>query len=96
MNPMAWPEPDLEAPEVMPLTASPQSVLEVMRNPCAWDVDGHDALWWAKRLKERDFFDNLTDGDRMLMLAAVLESNNTWMLRLQVDIKGAVVDELSE
>jgi len=23
-----------------------------MRNPCAWDVDGHDALWWAKRLKE--------------------------------------------
>ncbi|OZI17957.1 hypothetical protein [Bordetella genomosp. 7] len=96
MNLMAWPEPDLNPPEPPPLTASPHSVLEVLQNPTAWDVDGHDAIWWTERLEERGLFENLTRGDRAVMLMAVLSTTNTWANRLKVEILSAVKVELSE
>lgn len=78
------------------LTASPKSVIEIMKSPTAWDVDGHDALWWAKRLAEKDFFDNLTNGDRAVMISAILKSTDTWTNRLKQEILMSVTEELSE
>jgi len=94
MPPVA--ERHLEPPEVMPLTASAHSVLEVMQNPCAHDVDGHDCIWWTERLDERQFFDNLSRYDKAVIFMAVLSSTNTWANRLKVEILNAVQDELAE
>ena len=96
MNLMALPDRALDPPEPASLTASAHSVLEVLQNPTAWDVDGHDAIWWTERLEERGLFENLTRGDRAVMLMAVLSTTSTWANRLKVEILSAVKDELSE
>lgn len=76
------------------LTATVQDVCETLGNPAAWDADGHDALYWAKRLGEADFFADLGPADWMVMISAVMNSNSQWCLPLQRDIKHAVNIEL--
>lgn len=76
------------------LTSPPHLVMEVLGTPTAWDHDGHDALWWATRLREANFFNNLTDGERMLLLMAAVNSTNTWASRIQLAIQHAVETEL--
>ncbi|AZW14240.1 hypothetical protein CS344_20225 [Bordetella bronchiseptica] len=75
-------------------TSTPRLVMEVLGTPTAWDHDGHDALWWATRLREANFFNNLTDGERMLLLMAAVNSTNTWASRIQSAIQHAVETEL--
>ena len=76
------------------LTATVQDVCETLGNPAAWDADGHDALYWAKRLGDADFFANLGPADWMVMISAVMNSNSQWCLPLQRDIKHAINIEL--
>lgn len=76
------------------LTATVQDVCETLGNPAAWDADGHDALFWAKRLGDADFFANLSVADHMSILCAVMNSNSQWVLHLQRDIKHAIATEL--
>ena len=49
------------------LTASVQDVCQTLGNPASWDADGHDALFWAKRLGDADFFANLGPADLSLI-----------------------------
>ncbi|MFY3082005.1 hypothetical protein ACOTF2_18240 [Achromobacter xylosoxidans] len=76
------------------LTATVQNVCETLGNPASWDADGHDALWWAKRLADADFFANLGPADYLAILYAVMYSNSPWVLSLQRDIKYAVNEQL--
>lgn len=76
------------------LTATVQDVCVTLGNPAAWDADGHDALYWAKRLGKADFFANLGPADHMAILYAVMYSNSPWVLSLQRDIKHAINIEL--
>lgn len=76
------------------LTATVQDVCQTLGNPASWDADGHDALWWTKRLREADFFKDLTPADHMVMLYAVMYSNSPWALGLQRDIKHAIQEQL--
>lgn len=76
------------------LTATVKDVCETLGNPAAWDADQHDALWWAKRLADADFFANLGPSDHLAILCAVMNSNSQWVLHLQRDIKHAINIEL--
>ncbi|PZQ67014.1 MAG: hypothetical protein DI553_10940 [Cutibacterium acnes] len=76
------------------LTASVQDVCQTLGNPASWDADGHDALFWAKRLGDADFFANLGPADHMAILYAVMNSNSPWVLGLQRDIKHAIAIEI--
>lgn len=76
------------------LTATVQDVCETLGNPASWDADGHDALFWAKRLEQADFFANLGPADHLAILYAVMNSNSQWCLSLQRDIKHAIKIEL--
>lgn len=76
------------------LTATVQDVCQTLGNPASWDADGHDALYWAKRLGDADFFANLGPADHMAILYAVMNSNSQWCLPLQRDIKHAIAIEL--
>lgn len=76
------------------LTATVQDVCQTLGNPASWDADNHDALFWAKRLGDADFFANLGPADHMAILYAVMNSNSPWVFGLQRDIKHAVNIEL--
>lgn len=76
------------------LTATVQDVCQTLGNPASWDADGHDALYWVKRLDDADFFANLSHADYMSILYAVMNSNSQWCLGLQRDIKHAIATEL--
>ncbi|MBC9904793.1 hypothetical protein [Achromobacter xylosoxidans] len=76
------------------LTATVQDVCETLGNPASWDADGHDALFWAKRLEAADFFANLGAADYVSILYAVMNSNSQWCLGIQRDIKHAIKTEL--
>lgn len=76
------------------LTATVQDVCQTLGNPASWDADGHDALYWAKRLGDADFFANLSAADHLAILCAVMNSNSQWVLHLQRDIKHAINIEL--
>lgn len=76
------------------LTATVQDVCETLGNPAAWDADQHDALWWAKRLANADFFANLDLANQVAILCAAMNSNSQWVLPLQRDIKHAINIEL--
>ncbi|EJO27475.1 hypothetical protein [Achromobacter marplatensis] len=76
------------------LTATVQDVCQTLGNPASWDADGHDALFWAKRLGDVDFFANLGPADHLAILYAVMNSNSPWVLGLQRDIKHAIAIEI--
>ena len=76
------------------LTATVQDVCQTLGNPASWDADGHDALFWAQRLGEADFFKSLGPADHLAILQAVMNSNSAWVLGLQRDIKHAIKIEL--
>lgn len=76
------------------LTATVQDVCQTLGNPASWDADGHDAMWWTKRLEDADFFANLGHADHLAILQAVMNSNSQWVLHLQRDIKHAIKIEL--
>jgi hypothetical protein len=79
------------------LTSHPESVAANMQHPYAYDVDGHDGTWWAQCLRERDFFENLNDHDRAVMLAGVMRLPVTsWSTGLQKQIKAAIKDAIEE
>jgi hypothetical protein len=76
------------------LTATVQDVCQTLGNPASWDADGHDALFWTKRLEGAEFFKNLGPADHLAILHAVMNSNSQWVLNLQRDIKHAINIEL--
>lgn len=76
------------------LTASPQEVGVVMQSTQTWDSDGHTAHWWAARLMEVEFFNNLDIYDAEHMLRAVMRSGDSQIARLQRKILDAVQIEL--
>lgn len=79
------------------LTASPESVCENMAHPYAYDVDHHDGVWWAQCLRERDFFENLTDHDLAVLLAGLVRLPVTaWSKGLQQQLQAAVKDAIEE
>lgn len=96
MNPSNWPEPDLNTPEVSPLTSSLQTVLEAITGARTWDNDGMDAVWWTSQLIERGIMEELTVIDIAAMFAAVLRSNDAIAQHLKKQIYSEIGDILAE
>lgn len=79
------------------LYATVDGVYEVLQAPYNFDVDGHDGEWWAQCLRDRDFFENLSDQDRAVMLAGVARLPVTsWSQGLQKQLKAAIKDAIEE
>lgn len=91
-----WPEPDLNAPELPPLTSSLQTVLEAITGTRTWDNDGMDAVWWTSQLIERGIMEELTVIDIAAMFAAVLRSNDAIAQHLKKQIYSEIEDILAE
>lgn len=77
-------------------TATVAEVESVMRNPGAWDQDGHDALWWAQRLDDCGHFENMTSGDWMAIVYAVFRCQTDWAADLQRRFRAAIKEELGD
>ena len=97
MNLMAWPEPDLNPPDLPPPQDQADSVYEVLQHPYAWDADNHDGQWWATELRHRDFFNNLDDHDRAVLLAGLTRLPELfWCKGLQQKLRAEIKDILEE
>lgn len=86
MNLSGWPEPDLNAPELPPLTSSTETVLETITGSRVFDTDGLDRIRWADLLLQTGIFEDLTITDYAAIISAVLQSRETISNHLKKEI----------